>query len=135
MALAAVLWSGKRQVRLLDGVGMAPAVYLFALAVAVAYIGGYLLHMFSLRGAPASTVAPIFNIEPIVATTAAAITAGKRLPPDPCAAATWFSPRSSPPTVSCGGRAESVIHTHPQPVTGIELDVNIKRTYTQPELI
>jgi drug/metabolite transporter (DMT)-like permease len=49
------------------------------MGVAGAYIAGYLLHMLSLRNAPASAVAPIFNIEPIVTTAAAAIGLGEVL--------------------------------------------------------
>jgi drug/metabolite transporter (DMT)-like permease len=79
IALATVLWQGAGAMRLLDGAGVAPIGYLFVLAVACGYIGGYLLQMQSLRNAPASTVAPIFNIEPIVTTLAAALALGERL--------------------------------------------------------
>jgi drug/metabolite transporter (DMT)-like permease len=79
IALAAVLWRGGGGVRLLDGAGVAPVGYLLALGVAGAYIAGYLLHMLSLRNAPASRIAPIFNIEPIVTTAAAAIGLGEVL--------------------------------------------------------
>jgi drug/metabolite transporter (DMT)-like permease len=79
IALAAVLWRGGGGMRLLDGAGVAPIGYVFALGVAGAYIAGYLLHMLSLRNAPASTIAPIFNIEPIVTTAAAAIGLGEVL--------------------------------------------------------
>ena len=65
--------------RLIDGAGVSTIGYVFALGVAGCYIGGYLLHMLSLRNAPASTVAPIFNIEPIVTTAEAAIALGERL--------------------------------------------------------
>jgi drug/metabolite transporter (DMT)-like permease len=65
--------------RLIDGAGVSAIGYLFVLGVAAFYIGGYLLQMLSLRNAPASTVAPIFNVEPIVTTAAAAIALGERL--------------------------------------------------------
>jgi inner membrane transporter RhtA len=79
IALATVLWQGGGAVRLIDGLGVSPVGYLFVLCVAGFYIGGYLLQMLSLGNAPASTVAPIFNVEPIVTTAAAAIALGERL--------------------------------------------------------
>jgi drug/metabolite transporter (DMT)-like permease len=47
--------------------------------VGVLYVGGYFLHMQSLRYAPASTVAPFFNLEPMIATAVAALFLGERL--------------------------------------------------------
>lgn len=38
-----------------------------------------MVHMLSLRFAPASTVAPFFNLEPVVATLVAVILLGERL--------------------------------------------------------
>lgn len=81
VALATALWQGGGALRLIDGAGVETAGYLFALAVTGCYIAAYLLHMLSLRDAPASTVAPIFNIEPIVTTAVAAIALGERLTP------------------------------------------------------
>lgn len=43
------------------------------LGVSLAYMGGYFLHMSSLSAAPASTVAPFFNLEPVVSTIMAGI--------------------------------------------------------------
>jgi drug/metabolite transporter (DMT)-like permease len=51
----------------------------FLVAVAVVYIIAYMAHMLSLRFAAASTVAPVFNLEPVVATAVAAIALGERL--------------------------------------------------------
>jgi drug/metabolite transporter (DMT)-like permease len=79
IALATVIWQGGGAMRLIEGVGVAPLGYLFVLGVAAFYIGGYLLQMLSLSNANASTVAPIFNVEPIVTTAAAAIALGERL--------------------------------------------------------
>ncbi len=53
--------------------------YLFLLGVGVLYVGGYFLHMQSLRNAPASVVAPFFNLEPMIATAVAALFLGERL--------------------------------------------------------
>jgi drug/metabolite transporter (DMT)-like permease len=53
--------------------------YLFMLAVGALYVGGYFLHMQSLRNAPASVVAPFFNLEPMIATGVAALFLGERL--------------------------------------------------------
>jgi drug/metabolite transporter (DMT)-like permease len=47
--------------------------------VGVIYVVAYLVHMLSLRFAPASTVAPFFNLEPIVAVAVAALLFGERL--------------------------------------------------------
>jgi drug/metabolite transporter (DMT)-like permease len=41
--------------------------------VSLAYMGGYFLHMSSLSAAPASTVAPFFNLEPVVSTLMAGV--------------------------------------------------------------
>ena len=79
IALATVLWQGDGAMRLVDGAGVAFVGYFFVLALAGCYIAAYLLQMLCLRNAPASTVAPIFNIEPIVTTAAAAIALGERL--------------------------------------------------------
>ncbi len=43
------------------------------LGVSGAYMAGYFLHMSSLSAAPASTVAPFFNLEPVVSTIMAGI--------------------------------------------------------------
>lgn len=52
---------------------------LFLLGAATIYVGGYLLQMLSLRFAPASSVAPFFNLEPIVTMAVAALLLGERL--------------------------------------------------------
>ncbi len=48
-------------------------------ALALIYVGAYLVHMLSLRFAPASIVAPYFNIEPVTATLVAVVVLGERL--------------------------------------------------------
>jgi drug/metabolite transporter (DMT)-like permease len=52
---------------------------LYMAGVGVIYVVAYLVHMLSLRFAPASTVAPFFNLEPIVAAAVAALLLGERL--------------------------------------------------------
>ena len=52
--------------------------YICMAAVAAVYLVGYVTHMRALRSAPASTIAPFFNIEPVVTTTAAALFLGER---------------------------------------------------------
>jgi drug/metabolite transporter (DMT)-like permease len=47
--------------------------------VAGAYLGGYFLHMTSVRLAPSSSVAPYFNIEPVMTTLLATVLLGERL--------------------------------------------------------
>ncbi|WP_421693032.1 DMT family transporter [Aestuariivirga sp.] len=51
----------------------------FMCGVAAVYVVGYLGHMLSLRFSPASTVAPFYNLEPVVATLTAAGILGERL--------------------------------------------------------
>jgi len=52
---------------------------LFLIGGGIVYVGGYLIHMLSLRFAPASIVAPYFNIEPIMAAVVAALLLGERM--------------------------------------------------------
>jgi drug/metabolite transporter (DMT)-like permease len=52
---------------------------LFALGVSVAYAFGYLFHMSSLAAAPASVVAPFFNLEPMVTLAISVFVLGERL--------------------------------------------------------
>ena len=47
--------------------------------VGLLYVVAYLVHMLPLRFAPASAVAPYFNLEPIVATVVAALLLGERM--------------------------------------------------------
>jgi drug/metabolite transporter (DMT)-like permease len=52
---------------------------LFMLGLGCIYVVAYLVQMFSLRFAPASTVAPFYNLEPVVTTALAAFILGERL--------------------------------------------------------
>ncbi len=49
------------------------------LGVSLAYMGGYFFHMSSLTAAPASRVAPFFNLEPVVSTIMAMIVLNEAL--------------------------------------------------------
>jgi drug/metabolite transporter (DMT)-like permease len=62
--------------------GQATAMgYIFLAGVGLMYVFAYLLHMLSLRYAPASQVAPFFNLEPLVTSGVAAVLLGERLSP------------------------------------------------------
>ncbi len=60
------------------GMATAPG-YGFLAGLAGLYAAAYLVQMLSLRFAPASTVAPFFNLEPVVTTGGAALLLGERL--------------------------------------------------------
>jgi drug/metabolite transporter (DMT)-like permease len=53
--------------------------YAALFGVGCIYVVAYFVHMSSLRFAPASTVAPFYNLEPVVSTTVAAFLLGERL--------------------------------------------------------
>jgi drug/metabolite transporter (DMT)-like permease len=65
--------------RFLPGGAVAPLGYAFLAGLAGVYTAAYLVQMLSLRFAPASTVAPFFNLEPVVTTGVAALLLGERL--------------------------------------------------------
>lgn len=73
------LYAGSGTLRFLPGGPATPTGLLFMFGLAVAYIIGYMAHMLSLRFALASTVAPFYNLEPVVATLTAAAILGERL--------------------------------------------------------
>jgi drug/metabolite transporter (DMT)-like permease len=79
VVLGTVLWQNGGAIRLLDQRGIAVAGYAFLVGVTLCYMLAYMIHMLALRYAPASTIAPIFNVEPIVTTGAAALILGERL--------------------------------------------------------
>ncbi|MGQ0484645.1 MAG: DMT family transporter [Hyphomicrobiales bacterium] len=76
--LVALTVSGGTLQILPGGTATAPG-YTFLLALAGLYAAAYLVQMLSLRFAPASTVAPFFNLEPVVTTGGAALLLGERL--------------------------------------------------------
>ncbi len=81
IALGVVLWQNGGAIRQFDPSAIAVSGYAFLAAVALCYMFGYVIHMLALRYAPASVVAPVFNLEPIVTTGAAALVLGERLSP------------------------------------------------------
>jgi drug/metabolite transporter (DMT)-like permease len=77
--LLVALYVGSGTFHMLPG-GAATTIGLYFLTgVAAVYVVAYLLHMLSLRFAPASTIAPFFNLEPIVTTVCAGLLFGERL--------------------------------------------------------
>lgn len=79
LVAAIALWSGGGRIATLS-TGAATVIGLLCVAaVCVLYLGGYLAHMLSLRFAPASTVAPFYNLEPVITTVGAALLLGERL--------------------------------------------------------
>ena len=77
--LAIALYAGSGTLRFLPGGPATSAGLLFMSGVAIVYIIAYMWQMLSLRFAPASTVAPYYNLEPVVATAGAALILGERL--------------------------------------------------------
>lgn len=77
--LAIALYAGSGTLRFLPGGPATGMGLLFMSAVALVYIIAYMAQMLSLRYAPASTVAPYYNLEPVVATAAAAAFLSERL--------------------------------------------------------
>jgi drug/metabolite transporter (DMT)-like permease len=76
--LVALYVSGGALQILPGGTATAPG-YAFLGGLAGLYTVAYLVQMLSLRFAPASTVAPFFNLEPVVTTGVAALLLGERL--------------------------------------------------------
>lgn len=77
--LAIALYAGSGTLRFLPGGPATGMGLLFMSGVALVYIIAYMAQMLSLRYAPASTVAPYYNLEPVVATAAAAAFLSERL--------------------------------------------------------
>lgn len=73
------VYAGSGSIRFLPGGPATAAGLIFMSGVAVVYIIAYMGQMLSLRFAPASTVAPFYNLEPITATAAAALFLGERM--------------------------------------------------------
>ena len=77
--LLIALYAGSGTLRFLPGGSATGTGLLFMSGVAIVYIIGYMAHMLSLRFAPASTVAPYYNLEPAVATATAAVILNERM--------------------------------------------------------
>jgi drug/metabolite transporter (DMT)-like permease len=77
--LLVALYVGNGTLQLLPGnAGTVPGLY-FLVGVAAVYVVAYMLQMLSLRYAPASTVAPFYNLEPILTTVFAGLLFDERL--------------------------------------------------------
>jgi drug/metabolite transporter (DMT)-like permease len=79
LTLAIAAWVGGGSIGVLTGTDATGLGLICMSGVALVYVVGYLTHMISLRFAPASTIAPFYNLEPIVAIAVAAIFLGERL--------------------------------------------------------
>lgn len=81
-AFLVALFAGDGSIRIFPG-GTATGVGLaFMAGVGAIYIVAYMIHMLSLRFAPASTVAPFYNLEPVMTTLVAALLLHERLNPN-----------------------------------------------------
>lgn len=78
--LGLALYFGGNTLRLIDGQSLlGPQAGLAVGIVCLAYLGGYFLHMSSVRAAPSSVVAPYFNLEPIISTALAVFVLGEAM--------------------------------------------------------
>lgn len=77
--LVIALATGNGELQIFPGGSATTTGLAFMTALAVIYVLAYMVHMLSLRFAPASTVAPFFNMEPVVTTLIAATILGERL--------------------------------------------------------
>jgi drug/metabolite transporter (DMT)-like permease len=77
--LAVALVAGGGRLQFLPGGTASSTGLLFMSGLAVLYVIAYMVQMLSLRFAPASTVAPFYNLEPVVTTAVAALLLGERM--------------------------------------------------------
>jgi drug/metabolite transporter (DMT)-like permease len=77
--LAIALLTGQGSLRIFPGGPATAQGLLFLSGLGAVYVAAYMKHMLSLRFAPASGVAPYFNLEPVVTTAIAATVLGERL--------------------------------------------------------
>ena len=80
--LLVALYVGGGTLQMMPGGAGTVTGFYFLLGVAGVYVAAYMLQMSSLRFAPASTVAPFYNLEPIVTTAFAALLFGEILTPN-----------------------------------------------------
>ncbi len=80
--LVVALLAGGGQLQFFPGGTATTTGLTFMAAVAAVYVVAYMVQMLSLRFAPASTVAPYYNLEPVVTTAIAATLLGERLAPN-----------------------------------------------------
>jgi drug/metabolite transporter (DMT)-like permease len=79
VTLLVALWWGGGSLAVFSSAGVGYAGLMAASGLACSYLVAYFFHMQSLRNAPASIVAPFFNLEPVVTTALAALLLGERL--------------------------------------------------------
>jgi drug/metabolite transporter (DMT)-like permease len=77
--LLVALWVGGGKLAIAPGGAAAAAGLGFTAAVGALYVIAYFVQMLSLRWAPASTVAPFYNMEPVVTVAIATVLLGERL--------------------------------------------------------
>ena len=77
--LLIALYAGSGTLRFFPGGPGTMEGLMFLSGVGAVYVVAYMVQMLSLRFAPASTVAPFFNLEPVVTTAIAATILGERL--------------------------------------------------------
>jgi drug/metabolite transporter (DMT)-like permease len=77
--LLVALYVGNGTLQMMPGGAGTITGFHFLLGLAAVYVAAYMLQMSSLRFAPASTVAPFYNLEPIVTTAWAGLLFGERL--------------------------------------------------------
>jgi drug/metabolite transporter (DMT)-like permease len=77
--LAIALQVNGGTLKMLPGGTGTPVSYAFLAGLGVVYVIAYMAQMMSLRFAPASAVAPYFNLEPIVTIAIATVVLGERL--------------------------------------------------------
>jgi drug/metabolite transporter (DMT)-like permease len=77
--LAVAVYLGGGTLKFLPGGAAQPAAYLLLAGLSLAYVIAYMIHMMSLRAAPASVVAPFFNLEPVCTMGLAAVLFSERL--------------------------------------------------------
>jgi len=82
ITLAIALWWSGGHLAILTPNRVTMLGYAAVIGLGLVYVGGYLTHMQALRNAPASVVAPYFNLEPVVTTLIAAVALGERLMPN-----------------------------------------------------
>ena len=78
-AFLVALYAGDGVIRIFPGGTATGPGLAFMAGVGAIYVVAYMVHMLSLRFAPASTVAPYYNLEPVVTTLVAAVLLGERL--------------------------------------------------------
>lgn len=77
--LLIALAAGSGSLQMLPGGTATSLGLLFVAGVAAVYVVAYMVQMLSLRFAPASSVAPFYNLEPVITTAVAAVILGERL--------------------------------------------------------